>query len=101
MLRRAPTVENRNLMDARNRAVRRAAFFGEVLAADVVARVRRERNSRIAALLRAVMHQAVFADVEIARAGAAAPVIGQALRDVVLKGVDAGETALFPRFISS
>src|SRR5271168_1519727 len=97
MLRRAPAVEDRNLMHAGNRAMRRAAFFGEVFAAHVVARIGRQRHSGIAALLGAVVHQSVFADIEIARARATAPVVGQALRDVVLEGVDAGEAALLPR----
>ena len=95
MLRRAPGVKDGNLVHAGNRAVRRAAFFREVFAADVVAGVGFERNAGIAALLRAVVHQAVFADVEIARAGAAAPVVRLALRNVVLESVDAREAALF------
>ena len=40
------------------------------------------------------MHQAIFANVEIARACAAAPLIGTALRNVVLEAVDAREAAL-------
>src|SRR5580658_10975255 len=77
--------------------MRRTAFFGEIFAAHVVASVSCERNPGIAALLGAIVHQPVFADVEIARAGAAAPIVRQALRDVVLEGVDAGEAALFHR----
>ena len=53
-----------------------------------------ERNARIAALLRAPVHQAVLADVEIARAGAAPPVVRLALGDIVLETVDAREAAL-------
>src|SRR5580692_9575454 len=97
MLGGAPAVEDRNLMHARNRAVRRAAFLRQVFAAHVVARVGRERDSGIAALLRAVMYQSVFADVEIARARAAAPFVRQTLGDVVLESVDASEAALVPR----
>src|ERR1700704_5790483 len=77
--------------------MRCAGFFAEVLAADIVPGVGCERNRRITALLRAVMHQSVFADVEIAGAGTAAPVVGQALRDVVLESVDAGKALLFKR----
>src|SRR5712691_10673048 len=43
------------------------------------------------------MNQAVLADVEIACAGAATPVVTLALRDIVLEGVDAGEAALLHR----
>src|SRR6266852_4657099 len=77
--------------------MRRAAFFGEVLAAHVIARVSRERHSGIATLLRTVVNQAVFADVEIARPGAATPLVWQALRYVVLESIDAGKAALLPR----
>ena len=56
-----------------------------------------ERNARIAALLRTIMHQAILADVEVARAGAAAPVVLLAARDVVLKSIDAREGLLFQR----
>ena len=44
------------------------------------------------------MHQAVLADVQVARARAAAPLVGPALGDIVLKGIDAGEAALFEVF---
>jgi hypothetical protein len=43
------------------------------------------------------VHEAVFADVEITAAGAASPVVGQAFGDVVLKSVNAGETAFLHR----
>src|ERR1700739_3567385 len=55
MLRGAEVVEHRNLMHARDGAIRGAAFFGEVFAAHIIARIGRERNSRIPALLRAVV----------------------------------------------
>src|SRR5271170_1651295 len=77
--------------------MRRAGFFCHELAAEIVAAVGCERNSGIAALLRAVVHQSVFADVEIARSGAAAPLVRQTLRDVVLEGVNSGKAALLPR----
>ena len=47
-----------------------------------------ERHAGVAALLRAVVHQAVFADIEVARAGAAAPVVGPALGDGFLELVE-------------
>src|SRR5271155_4787829 len=97
MLRGAPSIEDGNLVHARHGAMRRAAFLREIFAAHVVASIRGEGHTRIAALLRAVMHQPVFANVEVACAGTAAPRIRQALSDVVLEGVDAGEAALLPR----
>src|ERR1700728_1564610 len=78
--------------------MRCAAFFGEVFATHVVARVSRQRYAGIATLLRTVVHQPVLADVEITCSGAAAPVVGKTLRNIVLEGVDAGEAALLPRF---
>src|SRR5579863_9820231 len=97
MLRSAPSIEDGNLVNARNGAVRSAAFFGEIFAAHVIARVSCEGHAGIAPLLRAVMHQPVFANVKVASAGTASPRIGQALSDVVLEGIDAGEAALLPR----
>jgi len=41
------------------------------------------------------MHQAVFADVEVARAGAAPPVVLLAVRDVVLEIVELRVAAFF------
>src|ERR1700685_593439 len=84
-------------MHARNRAVGRASFFRKKFAANVVARITGQRHARIPALLRAVMHQPVFANIEISRTGAASPLVGQALRNVVLKSVDARKAALLPR----
>src|SRR5579863_6666787 len=97
MLRSAPSIEDGNLVDARNGAMRSAALFGEIFTAHVIARVSCEWHARIAALLRAVMHQPILTNVEVAGAGTASPRIGQTLSDVVLEGVDAGEAALLPR----
>jgi len=44
------------------------------------------------------MHQPVLANVEIPRAGTAAPLVGAALSDVILEGVHPGEGALLQRF---
>src|SRR5208337_1742718 len=63
------------------------------LAAYVGKRVFLKRGTGIAALLRAVMHQAVLANVEVARSGAAAPLIRTPQRDVVLKRIHAGKAA--------
>src|SRR6185295_14631032 len=51
-------------------------------------RVLVERLGRIAALLRTVVHQSVLANIEIARPGAAAPLVFLAIRDIVLKVVE-------------
>src|SRR5579863_3289491 len=53
-----------------------------------------ERNAGVAALLRAVMDEAVLANVEVARAGAAAPVVFAARGDIVLKRIDARKRTL-------
>src|SRR6185369_11381176 len=42
----------------------------------------------MAALLRTVVHQAVLADIEVARAGAAPPLVRLAIRQVVLKAAN-------------
>src|SRR5437879_4125501 len=92
-----PGVEDRNLMHARNCAMRRARLLRQILAANVIHRVLLQRNRRIPALLRAVMYEPVFANVEIARASPAAPMIRLTQRDVVLERVDPGEAALLER----
>ena len=62
-------------MYAGNRAVGSAAFLRQVFAADVFDRVFWERLGRIAALLRTVMDESFFANIQIAGAGAALPLI--------------------------
>src|SRR4029077_9735189 len=97
MLRRAPGIEDRHLMHARDRAVRSAGFLCHILAADVVHAVLLQRNSGIAALLRAVVHQTVLADVQVTSPRTAAPLVRPSLRDVILETINAGETALLHR----
>src|SRR5438270_4296101 len=84
-------------MHTRNRAVRRASFFRQVFAADISDRVLLKWNSWIAALLRAVMHQPVLADIQITGAGAASPLVRLPEGDVVLKRINPGEAAFFKR----
>ena len=84
-------------MHARNCAVRGAAFLGKKFALATLQRVIGERYAWVAALLRAVMHQAVFADVEVARTRAAPPVVFEALRNIALKFVNAREGLLTQR----
>ena len=81
-------------MHAADRAERRAPFRRQELAPDVVDRVRRERHAGAAALLRAPVHQPVLADVEVARAGAALPVVRLAVGEVHLEAADAGVEVL-------
>src|SRR5215472_6751228 len=96
-LRRTPSVDRRNLVDTRNGASRRAAFFRQEFAPPLCLGVLLERNAWIAALLRAIMHQAILADVEITRSGATPPIILAPCGDVVLKSVDARKRALAHR----
>ena len=96
-LRRTPRVEDRYLVHAGDGAIGSAGFFRQIFATNVFGRVFLQRNGGIAALLRAIVHQAILANVEIARPGAAAPLIGAALRNIVLEAVDPGETALLHR----
>src|SRR5437763_14199890 len=81
----ARVVEERGLLGTGDGAVGCTPFLGFVLAVEVGLRVVGERDAGRAALLRAVMHEAVFADVEIARARAATPVVRSPLREVLLK----------------
>src|SRR5215470_12417510 len=81
-------------MDAGDRAARGAAFLRVELAVALLVRVLGERHARVAALLRAVMDEAVFADIEVARAGAAPPIVFEAFGDVVLEEIHAREGVL-------
>src|SRR6202045_1337700 len=73
VLRVAAAIENARLVHARNRALRRAKLLGRVLAMAHLRRVLGKRNPRIYALLRAPVHQPVFANVQVPRARTAAP----------------------------
>ncbi len=81
-------------MDAGNRATRGAGFFGEKFAMALLVCVFRDGDAGIAALLGAIVDQTVFADVEVTRAGPAAPVVLKAGGDIVLELVDPREGAL-------
>src|ERR1700691_3195124 len=74
-------------MHARYRAMRGARLFCIELAAYIGKRVFFQRNGRIPTLLRAIMHQPILANVEIAGSGTTAPLIRTAERDVVLEGI--------------
>ena len=74
--------------------MRRAGFLGMVLVGKVVGRVFLEGDGRKAALLRAIVHQPIFANVEVSATGAASPIVRDALRNVFLKLVEARVRAL-------
>src|SRR5580658_2068803 len=84
-------------MHAGYRTTRSAALLGEKFAVALLIGILRQRNAGVAALLRAVMHQTVLADVKIARAGATSPVVLQPLSDIVLELIDAREGLLAQR----
>src|SRR5436190_22421449 len=88
-LRRAQVIDVRDLVDAGNRAVWCTAFFCNEFATDVVDRVSVQRLGGITTLLRTVVHQSVFADVQVSRSSAAAPVIRLSVRNGILKGIEA------------
>src|SRR5256714_15667639 len=81
----APVVEDGDLVRAGHRAERRAPLLRVVLALDVGLRVLLDGDAGRAALLRAVVYESVLADVEVARAGAAAPGVGLARGEAVLE----------------
>src|ERR1700683_5338448 len=93
----APVVHHRDLLHARDGAPRRAGFAREVFAPDIFLGVAGERHTGLAALLRTPVHQAIFANVKVARAGAATPLIRFTLRDVVLEFIEARKRALAER----
>src|ERR1700758_1803207 len=74
--------------------MRRTRFLRQVFPPDIRDRVLLQRHAWIAALLRAVVHQPVFADVEVAGPGAAAPLVWSSLCNIVLERIDAREAAL-------
>ena len=90
-------INKRNLMHAAHRAVRRAALLRQKLPLQIRLRVLRQRHPRIPALLRAVMHQPVLADVQEPRPRAAPPVIRLAVRNVLLEVIEPRIILLLPR----
>src|SRR5262245_28072520 len=78
----------RSVVRTGDRAAWRAGLLSDKLPPDVVHRVARERRGRIPALLRAVVHQAIFADVKISGSGAATPVVLFSVRDIVLERIE-------------
>src|SRR6266704_2851800 len=97
VLRRAPIVQNADLLHARNRAHWRAKFSRKKLAPPHLRRVLLQRDPRITPLLRAPVHQAVLANVQIPRSRPAPPVILPPARHVMLKLVGPRERPLAHR----
>src|SRR5580704_589420 len=64
------------------------------LAAHIGQRIFLQGNPRIAALLGAVMHQPLFANIKVARSRTAPPLIRTPQRYVVLERIHSCETAL-------
>src|SRR6516165_449275 len=83
----AEAIEHGGLMHARNGAIGRAGFRAGGFAFEIFDSVALERDSGLTALLRAVVDQAVLADVEETSAGPAVPAVGQTSRDILLKTV--------------
>src|ERR1700683_387615 len=63
---RAPGIDGRHLVYAGHRAARGAALFCKTFAMALLVSVLHERDAGVSALLRAIMDQAVFTDVEVA-----------------------------------
>src|SRR5215813_11024097 len=80
-------------MDAADRTAGSTTLFGKELALDVFDGVIGQRNARIAALLAAVVHKAVLADVQVTPTCAAAPVVCLAVGNRFLKMIEAGVAA--------
>src|SRR5580765_2007265 len=82
---RANTVEQSHAVHARHRAERRTTLLARALPQHVRSRVLGQRDAWMPALLRAPMHEAVLADIEITAAGAALPVVRAPEREVPLE----------------
>src|SRR5690606_25950352 len=74
-LRSSPEIDKRSLVDTGDRTVGRTALLREILALNIGYSVLGERNSRKASLLRAIVNQCIFTDVQIASTRSTAPVV--------------------------
>src|SRR6516225_7352603 len=84
-LRVTPVVNHRHLLDAGNRAARRAGFHGVILVFEVLPTVLLQRNARVTSLLRTVMHQPLLANVKVAAPGTTAPLMRGAASNIPLE----------------
>ena len=89
-----PIVQYPHLLHAAHRAPWRASFMRVEFPMAHLRRVFFQRHARIPALLRAPMHQPIFANVQIPRSRAALPIVLPASRHIVLKIVEPGERPL-------
>lgn len=76
------------MLDALNSAARRTGLEGVIFVVQMLLRVLIQWDAGIPPLLRAIMDQAVFADVKVAAAGPAAPVARNPARNVFLVAVE-------------
>lgn len=82
-------IDDGNLLNAPDCTIWGAGLLCEVLTLDIGECVFLERNAGKAALLRAIVHKAIFANVEIAGPRAASPLVGYSAREIFLKPVKA------------
>ena len=87
----ADLVQNRRLMHAVDGAQRGATLHRVVFALQVRGRIFLQRNPRVAALLRAPVHQSVFADIQKPAPRVAFPVVRNPAHQVFLEAVVAEE----------
>ena len=73
-------VQHGHFLNATDRAGGGAALAGKVFPPHILERVFLDRDPGIAPLLRTVVDQAILADVDVAGAGAAAPIVWSATR---------------------
>src|SRR5262249_45050040 len=83
----AQLVHLRHAVYAPHGAERRAVLHAVILAPQVVGAVLLKWDTRMTALLRAPVDQAILADIEVPRAGAAEPVVWLSVGKVLLEAV--------------
>ena len=90
-LRSAPVIHHGHLLHTGNGTEFGTGLFSIELDFHVLAGVFSQRNPRISALLRAIMHQAVFADIQIACTNTPAPVVLTSVGQLVLTLIEPAE----------
>src|SRR5271154_942414 len=83
-----PVIDIAHLVHAADSAVRSAGLLGQELPLHIRRHVTRERDPRIPALLRAIVHQPELADVQIPPARPATPVICLPVGNSLLKMIE-------------
>ena len=87
----AELIQHGGLVNTGDSAERRAALRCRRFAQYVLARVLLERNAWTSALLRAVVDEAIFADVKEPSACAAVPFVRESSDNIALEGIEVGE----------